>query len=304
MYDEILKGIQTHYKMNDVELNTHLEDLKPYVKNLRTAFRHFPVRFDYKSIPTQEAYMIAYYPHYTLLIEYVLEKYKDYLGEQIPEKLSFFGSGPCPEIIGYLNFLNNNKSYKSLNINIYDIASEHWKFSRDITKHYLIPKYQKNQKVNSLQSYKVDITKKWKFKNTNTPQLIIFQNCLNEIDIINHKTILENIIEIYNNIPENSIIAIIDLHNYREVLGLIQKIQNNLKINNSCSILRDVSEGEINLISKHKRPPQIIKEHLLTGIPYELQNGLIPRSKVKFTFSLIKKGNTPFKNIINNELPL
>ena len=227
------------------------------------------------------------YPHYTELLEYALNSSKDSLRINLPTKLFLFGSGPCPEIIGYLKFLNgqNVTNNLSLSVSIFDIASTYWKYSRDITFNQIIPIYQNGHSILSWNSknFKVNVP----LGNVNLadePHLVVYQNCLNEIDLSDYDTIKSNFTKLYENLPSDSIIAIIDFHEYPDVVNLITEIQTNLSSKNGFKLLRDINYGVINRISTYRNPTPIIKENLLIGI-----NGLIPRSWVKFTYSLIKK---------------
>ena len=155
MYNEILQGVKIKHSLNsDNDVNNHLQNLQNQVKSLRQAFRVFPVRFDYTDIKIQQAYMFAYYPHYTELLEYVLNSAKNNLNNNFPSNLLLFGSGPCPEIIGYLKFLNGQNLSKNIDINvsIYDIASTHWEYSRDITFNQIIPNYQNGHTISKWNS--------------------------------------------------------------------------------------------------------------------------------------------------------
>jgi len=58
MYEHILNGIKSQNNIQtDEKLAEHLISLQPNVKNLRSAFRKYPVQFDYKSKTVQDSYM-------------------------------------------------------------------------------------------------------------------------------------------------------------------------------------------------------------------------------------------------------
>ena len=293
MYNEILNGVKLKHSLtSESETQSHLQNLQSSVKLLREAFRIFPVKFDYTNIQVQQAYMFAYYPHYTELLEYVLINSKEQIGQNFPKKLLLFGSGPCPEIIGYLKFINNYSLNKNceIGISIFDIASTHWEYSRNLTFNQIVPSYQNEHKIinNSAKDFKINLPL-GDVNLSNEPQLVVYQNCLNEINVGEHKIVINNLKKLYQNLPKNSLMAIIDFHEYPEVVDLITQIQNNLSNEPNFKLLRDVKLGVINKTSTYKNPTQIIRENLMTGIPFQLANGLIPRSKVNFTYSLMKK---------------
>jgi len=292
MYNEIIQGVKIKHSLNnDIDVNNHLQTLQSQVKSLRQAFRVFPVRFDYTNVNIQQAYMFAYYPHYTELLEYVLNSANANLNNNFPSNLLLFGSGPCPEIIGYLKFLNgqNQIGKMNLSVSIFDIASTHWEYSRDITLNQIIPRYRNGHTISNWSSKDFKINVPLGNVNLTEPQLVVYQNCLNEIDLSDYDTIKTNFEKLYDNLPSNSIIAIIDFHEYPDVVNLISSIQANLSSKNGFKLLRDINSGVINKTSSYRNPPPIIRENLMTGIPFEVQNGLIPRSTVNFTYSLIRK---------------
>ena len=266
--------------------------LQQSVRSLRQAFRHFPVTFDYTDVSIQQAYMFAYFPHYTQLLEYVLNQAGNDIQGNPPQDLLLFGSGPCPEIIGYLKYLNNrypNQNFE-LNVSIFDIASTHWQYSRDITYNQIIPSIRNGHNIQNWNSkdfrFDVDLGK---VTLSTSPKLVVYQNCLNEVNTSTYGTIRANFIKLFSNMPSGSLLAIIDFSEYPNVIELIQSIQNDLSEKNGFVLLRDIDNGVIEMRSNYRYPTPIIKENLLTGIPFEIQNGLIPRSKVKFTYSLIEK---------------
>jgi len=292
MYNEILQGVKSKHSLtSENAINNHLQNLQNQVKSLRQAFKVFPVRFDYTDVKIQQAYLFAYYPHYTELLEYALNSANSSLNNSFPSKLLLFGSGPCPEIIGYLKFLNgqNQISRMNLKVSIFDIASTHWEYSRDITFNYIVPSYTNVHTISKWRSKNFRINVPLDNVNLSEPQLVVYQNCLNEIDLSDYDIIKSNFEKLFDNLPSKSIIAIIDFHEYPDVVTLISAIQANISSKSGFVLLRDINSGVINKRSNYRNPPPIIRENLMTGIPFEIQNGLIPRSKVKFTYSLIRK---------------
>ena len=258
MYEQILQGVKLKHSLNsETETLTHLQNLQSSVRSLRAAFRIFPVRFDYTNIQVQQAYMFAYFPHYTELLEHALINSKEEIGQNFPKKLLLFGSGPCPEIIGYLKFINSFSENKNcqIGISIFDIASTHWEYSRNLTFDQIVPKYQNGHKIinNTAKDFKINIP----LGNVNLveePHLVVYQNCLNEISTEEHIIVIANLLKLYKSLPKNSIIAIIDFHEYPEVVELITEIQNSLSKEEHFKLLRDVNKGVITKISGYRYP--------------------------------------------------
>ncbi len=284
MYDEILEGIKIKNSLkSENELIIHLKSLQEQVISLRQAFRDFPVRVDYTEVKTQEAYMFAYYPHYTELLYYVLSAASDMLDNKCPSKLLLFGSGPCPEIVGYLKFLNKQNLAENidLDVSIFDISSTDWKYSRDITFNQIVPNYKNGHTISNYNPKDFNFNKPLGEFTLSKPCLVVYQNCLNEIDLAGYGIIKSNFEKLYNSLPSNSIIAIIDFSEYPAVVDLIKSIKTNLSSKNGFKLLK--SDTIIKMPS-YQNPTPFIKENLLTG-----KTNLIPKKNVSFTYSLIRK---------------
>ena len=143
MLEEILESIKVENNLHGVnKISNYLNKLKINLITLRRAYSKPPVIIDYTDTKIQEAYLLAYFPHYTVPIFKVLEDInKDHPSLNIPQNLCLIGAGPAPEIMGFLKFINNQfKSYEhSININIelIEIASE-WDYARKILNNIII----------------------------------------------------------------------------------------------------------------------------------------------------------------------
>ena len=140
--ESIFESIKEENNLSgEKNISIYLNKIKGNVIDLRRAYRSDFVKISYKDKKTQEAYLLAYYPHYTFptfdVLEYI-NKYHPKLN--IPENLCLIGAGPAPEIIGFIKFINNQfKSYeniKNINIELIDIASE-WVYARNVVKNML-----------------------------------------------------------------------------------------------------------------------------------------------------------------------
>ena len=294
MYDEILGGIKGKCSLiSGVELAAHLRSLREYTRDLRKAHRKFPVYCNYADVHVQQAYMLAYYPHYTQLLEYALNRVRYELNNRLLLNLLLIGSGPCPEIIGYLNFLNSFRKKVSLNVSIFDAVD--WEFSRDITFNYIVPNYLKDQSISNWNFKNLAINQPFKastaFDNVDLsqPQLVVCQNCLSEIKLADHSTVISNFRKLYKSLPSSSIIAIIESSTNLHVSDFLASIQANLASEYRSKILKDTKIGHEEITSSYRGTPPVIENNLLTGTQFEAEHDLIPRSRTKFIFSLIKK---------------
>ena len=292
MYQELLNGL---YRVNNLTTQqgqvNYLQALQEDVKSLRRAFTIYPVAFDYTNSKIQASYLLTYFPHYTELLQFALNKTNLTIANENINRLLLFGSGPCPEIIGYLKYLNqhNANNSRTIHATIYDIAAMHWQYSRNIVFQNLVPTLKRQSTINhSANDLRIDNP----FGNVTLAQektIIVFQNCLNEITEQKHQTVIDNFVKLYNALASGSYVTIIDLSEYGAVINLITNIQERLSGLPNATIIRDINEGALNRQSGYADPIPFIRENLLTGTPYQVQNGLIPKRCIKFTYIIIKK---------------
>ena len=140
---EIFESIKGENNLHDVrKISNYLKNLKSNLKVLRSAYRRKGrVIIDYKETKNQEAYLLAYFPHYTVPIFEVLEYIiKNHPSLNIPQNLCLIGAGPAPEIMGFLKFINDKfKSHEhtnKINIELFDIVSE-WGYARKILENII-----------------------------------------------------------------------------------------------------------------------------------------------------------------------
>lgn len=296
MYDHIINAIKIKHDLNSEQLlHPYLQSLQEPVKSLRNAYRNYPVSFDYSKEENQAAYFITYFPHYTELVKYVLVNQCHNIKTHTFERhdLWLFGSGSCPELVGYLRFLQEKKtSLSKLKIYNIDIAVDTWAYSRDMNLIHIVPQFTGQNSIESFVNKKFDITNLWKVTMHGIPTITVFQNCFNEPATTKHANLIENIKALYTALPDKStiiIIIIIDLAEYATVKELMLKIENELCTFSDCKIIRSINDGDIEMRSTFANPPQLITSNLLTGIAYNVANGLIPRTTIKFTYSMVYK---------------
>lgn len=291
MYQDILNGLyEANSFINHAQKITYLQSLQKDVRTLRSAFRKYPVEFDYTNTNIQASYLLTYFPHYTDLLQIVLNSSGATIATENINKLTFFGSGPCPEIVGYLRYLNQHNQIENRNINvkILDIAATHWNYSREIVFNKILLNYKMNSIVNqSYADFRIDVPQK--INKLDEKALIVFQNCLNEIQENKHQILINNIETIFDKIPVGSYLAIIDLNNYEQVENLIVNIENNLKQKFNAEILRNVRQGQITHRTTQNNEPEILLSNLLIDKFGEPPTGLLPKRRIEFIYTLIKK---------------
>jgi len=219
-----------------LSIKSYLQSLQPDVKRLRSSFHTNHVSVDYSNYNTQAAYLLAYYPHYVEMTYRVLES----LQEKDPSlmqlvfdkkhlKVCLFCAGAAPEALGLLSFLRQfYPEVKSIVIYSYDLYSDTWRISQDITKN-IINNCFKDYHF-ALLSHHLDINQIDPFfsivSNIKDSSIFMFQNCLNEFGKNDKdlKTILENMKFLSENMPSHSFMFINDLRLYTQVNRIIDSI--------------------------------------------------------------------------------
>lgn len=302
LYDYILNGLRNSGKFYDANQGTfesYLASLKSAVQELRRGYGKSCITVDYTSSATQAAYLIAYFPQYAEMTLEVLRLLSSELKFGQEAKVCFFGAEPCPEVVGFAQFLAEHSSNtSSLSANVYDIASETWKLSREITETYLIPELWKGQL--SIKGSPLNFCQKKSFQaiesTLQTCHLFIFQNCLNEI--ANTPIIQENVNCLLDSAPLESIIIIADLLYYEQNRNIVEEVKKKANERNDFEILQ---MGELTIKSSLSRKiPPIITTNLLIGNQQNKNaegKGLIPRSNINFVFLVLHKGEHLIEDI-------
>ena len=298
LYECILEGIRksgSFYKENTTgTFEAYLQSLQPCVKNLRQGYKRSCVKVDYSHQSVQAAYLIAYYPQYVEMTLAILKSISSELKFGNEVQACFFGAGPCPEVAGLVQFLAEHSSNTTkLNAKIYDIASDTWKISREVTTNYILPELW-NGTV-ELHANKFDLCSKNCFltieKQIKNSQVFIFQNCLNEL--YEMPNVKDNMDLLLQKIPHGSLVVVADL-NYDTTYAVMDKIIESIDNQYTLKPTNDVNlRTSLNM-------PRIIQSNLLTGV-----SGLIPRKKIDFCSQAIimnpeshaNKFNIQFSNV-------
>lgn len=300
MQEIILNAIFTANNLTNVNAQqAFLETLKPIAKNLWWAFRNFPVNINYQLQSIQEIYLLRYFPPYSRPIFEILSALHHNPGH-LPfdsQKIvaSFIACGPCPEIYGFFDFLMNVTAFRpnTIDINTFDINNRAWTYSRNIVFNDVIPSVCRIQQppiIINQNNNQIDISQENCFvpfaSNFQNSNLIVFQNCLNEISIENTHIVITNICNIVQSMSANAILLIIDLDSYENVLNLLTAITANDIVNNLTINLRHTSTEvtSLDITDIANNIPNIVKENLLTG-----ENYLIPRKRVDYVYLVLKK---------------
>lgn len=281
LYNCILDGLENstyfYHKNHQGTFENYLQSLQKPAEALWYSYRSNQVKVNYSEPSIQAVYLMRYYPHYAYMNFQILEMIhaqnllKNLTNETL--EVCLFGAGPCPEIVGLSKYLSDKyQNIKKLTVNVYDIASEEWTLSRNITEKFVIPEYWSGDlklnsnyldlcESNSLYSIKTTIQKS---------QMFIFQNCLNEI--YNISTVQTNLNFLLNEIPVGGVIIIIDLCNYNQNTTIIDRLKEQVSNRDDFEIY--CPEAKDTKIKACFPIPPLITQHLLTG-----KDKLVPRSK-------------------------
>lgn len=287
----LLEGIDTKRSDKSQLIEAWLHSLQTEVKMLRSAYRKRPVQIDYHLERVQCAYLLTYFPHYYQLIEKILnERQPQTLTDQSEITLTFIGGGPAPEAYGAIKFiLQHNENVKSIQVNILDINADSWSFSHSIVREHLISALPGADKL------KLEWTaKRFDFTSTEAisvqdtishSDLVVMQNCLNEIEAEQIVPSKKNILKIFQALPNNGAILLMDLT--KSVRSQIRQIQASLEeLDAAREAFGTMDQNHFSYMrSLHPRPHSIIKENLLTG-----KDGLIPKSSLNYDYAYISKG--------------
>lgn len=293
IYDIIVQGIKEEENLSDSGLIARLKQLQSSVKILRNAYHNYPVHVPYEKTDIQAAYLITYFPHYYQLIHKVLiEDYPSIFSSQKKVKLVYFGGGPGPEIYGTLKFIVNNRpEVKIVDILLFDINAIQWKYSHNILQNYLLPFIIKTGLQVNFSSTHLDLIQPFD-ENSHKElikgcDLLVFQNCLNEIPIASIAQLKKNFQLIYDLLPSGSSLLLSDLTGGTPaVTRLMQDLEKQIiSIDKITPIHSIIENGSCQTIqSVHHMPSTFVRQHLLDG-----QSGLIPRKWLKYNYSFLQK---------------
>lgn len=290
IYDAIVNGFKANIPAN-MGIEAYLKSLQKSVKSLRIAYRNSPVFVSYEQTDIQAAYLATYLPHYYQLIYKIfIEEVPDIFKNKKEIHLTFIGGGPGSEAYGALKYIFNNcVDAKDIYVTILDINASTWNYSHSIVQENLVDAINSREAIIHWKSLQFDLvseteTKKVKsiIENSN---LLVIQNCLNEIATTNLPALKTNLKLLFEYLPGTSYFLMSDLTSgARPVIKALEKylvdnfvpkfIKSTLSLPSSRS-----------LISVHHRPSAIIAQNLLVGT-----DGLIPRKNLIYDYSILSQG--------------
>jgi hypothetical protein len=280
--------------LNDIEdedtCRAVLQSTQEYVIKLRQGFRASPATVDYSCPHQRAAYLLAYYPHYIeplfrALNSYTPQDAKDSIFENHKIRACFLGSGPSPEVLGWIAYMNAFATNVE-NALAYLVDNQDWYTGRILTTYHLSSKYWKGELRTFHISFDLgaecDSLPPVLRRAIARSGLIVMQNCLNEY-ALQSEAFLSNYAQVIINANPGTLFVVIDLK-FPAVLEMMKSIET-IAVSQGCQILRNADQSAISF-SSEITIPEIILEELLIG-----NDNLIPKRKTSFYLSTFKKLN-------------
>jgi molecular chaperone DnaK (HSP70) len=290
IYDAIVNGFKANIPAN-TGIEGYLQSLQKSVKSLRIAYRNSPVFVPYEKTDIQAAYLATYLPHYYQLIYKIfIEEVPDIFKNKNEIHLTFIGGGPGSEAYGALKYIFNNcVEAKDIFVTILDINASTWNYSHSIVQENLVDAINSREATIHWKSVQFDLVSDIDTKKVKSiiekSNLLVIQNCLNEIASTNLPALKTNLKLLFEYLPGTSYLLMSDLTSgARPVIKALEKyLVDNFVPNFIKSTLSFPSSRS--LISVHHRPSSIIAQNLLVGT-----DGLIPRKNLSYDYSILSKG--------------
>lgn len=287
VYENILKEVY-EYGLEELD-EKKSEDIRENIIKLRNSYRVDTPVTDYDNEDIRKAYMLAYYPNYTLPINKIM---KDFVIPEIENntskrlKISFFAAGPAPELYGSLKALNEINFNKRLDVFILDYEKQ-WEKEREVTVKLL--KNMGNIKISPLEYISgCDLRLDCKSKCVNWincekkvfySDIYIMENCINHMqEDVNFDEKLRKKLSYMKN---ESLFIIIDLNyqNVKNVLNNIVKFNEEYVEVLASNINSNPDKSVLDILI-----PEKIKQYIFTG-----QKGLIAKKNTNYYYLILKR---------------
>lgn len=181
LYQHILDGIfEESHAVSGADKADLIRSLRKPMRALWDSYRQTHVTVDYSSVEIQAAYLLRYYLPYSCFVQSTLSDTATHLTFGPVVNACLVGAGPAPEALGLATYFDKkSKSGKTqLVTTLADRTSNQWRFSRNVTFNRLIPAAAPAT-LSALAEEEIDVSKGETCRGEY--DLVLFQNCLNEI---------------------------------------------------------------------------------------------------------------------------
>lgn len=248
---------------------------------------------DYSNKEIQAAYLLRYFPHYTVPVQKLLEVLKPKF-QRRDLSILLFGAGPGPEILAILLYFDSQpEEDKPLSITffVYDVNNESWGWCDNLIHTFCNVSFK--VKFVRYPSNSSDINQKIEL-NDEKLDMVVLQNCFNELKEDCFEVVIDNVIQSYLTLNDEGILLLVDRPKYGAVSNIMKELSEILTDNHN-SIVRCVLRGARYEESDYL-PNFILAEcgykKYLTG-PHGFlsgESGHIPRNHIDFLYAVFQKG--------------
>ena len=238
-YPSLLDGIYSGWRLDtSAERLSYLRNLQGPATELWEEFQKQDVSPDYSRPGYEDAYLLRYFFPYSLLVPSVLHYHLSDFFHTDGDLLiaSFLGCGPGPELYGLMYYLRYARSgVPMISASMLDIAPNSWAYSRNIVSENLLNRtwdsglYEisefKSNLAGASQQFLSNDTERW----LEESNLIVIQNCLNEIPVSGYDQVLVNMTRMMDIMKPSALILIIERHGYPMVKKLLGNIRSTAK---------------------------------------------------------------------------
>ncbi|WP_228024066.1 hypothetical protein [Synechocystis salina] len=275
--------------------------MQPTVKELRRRYRTNNVQIDYGQPQIQAAYLLAYYPYYVQQTHHNLSLASQHhcvahLLRRRNLQVTLLGSGPMPEAAALGAYRQKLRFTSSLKAISYDLNVHQWRSACQVTARLmadLAPNMTYEYEGHPLNLARLHALFPAQ-QNIQNSQLIIIQNCLNEIYRANLEAFKHNMQFLMNNMAPGSALLLSDL-DYNQTSRCLQLLKQLADDTPGIATVFDHGDRLLEYENSFSLPFSM-RRHLLTG-----KDGLIPKKWIRqFSLCLLKQsinkgeGTIPF----------
>lgn len=283
VYDEVLDKLYPE-GLNTTQKYSYLQQLqgparKLHQKYLRPEKQHIEV--DYADHQIQEAYMLRYSIAHALQLPWILDSLRERDFHHLENDLtaSFFGGGPCPEILGLKYYLNRTLLFNKTSISAarLDIVTNwKWHYCADTFSNF------RSNLAGGESDFLDSDSREW-VKNSD---LVVIQNCLNEIPALSYQRLLMNMKHIVDIMKPGALMLIIEKR-YSDVEKLLEEFHSKLdEFNNIQTHHTPIDNINIEYLNYGGYVPEELIGNLFLRV---LNSGLWLANSIKFHWLAISK---------------
>lgn len=293
-YGVLLLELLDSNDCREEDLEEELTKTQTYVKQIREAYSKSPSSVDYGDMYFRAAYLLAYYPKYTEVLYYVLQRVSRTLSKLFEKdrvRACFLGAGPAPEVIGWIRYLNAFAS-TPVHAHAYLLDREicGWQKGQEITRYHLAPIYWPNGKLIT-SAHQFDFVAddlEQQFENHMVQQAFLFselfvmQNCIND-QLRKRQRFLDNLVSIFWRMKPGSVFVIIDLP-HEQVWKFMKDFERRVQMENIGEVICPAPKSVTARECSFAIPPLV-----QTILFDEDADRLRPPKQVRYRYSVIKR---------------